>query len=54
MHKAYCLSNLVLRNREAPEPLLKELANMGLPVQTALKLPFMLVQVSAAVWVGEA
>lgn len=45
MHKAYCLCNLVLRNRDALIPAVRELADQGL-VPSPLALPFMLVRVS--------
>ena len=48
MHKARCLSNLVLRNREVPEPMIAELAERGCAAPNPLKLPFMLIRVRAA------
>jgi hypothetical protein len=40
--KAYCISNLVLRNRDAPLPVLEAAKNVGLPAPTPLRLPFMI------------
>ena len=48
VHKAYCLSNLVLRNREAPLPLLLEMQGAGMAVPNPLALPFMLIKVCSA------
>jgi hypothetical protein len=48
VHKAYCLSNLVLRNREAPLPLLLEMQEAGMAVPNPLALPFMLIKVGSA------
>lgn len=45
--KAYCLSNLVLRNRDAPLPVLEAAKNVGLPAPTPLGLPFMIAHAPA-------
>lgn len=47
IHKAYSLCNLVLRNREAPEPLVQELLAAGSAAPHPLSLPFMLIKASA-------
>ena len=51
VQKTYCLSNLVLRNRAAPLPLLARMQEEGQATPNPLRLPFMLVQ-AAQVRVG--
>ena len=41
--KAYCLSNLILRNKDAPLPVLLAAQQQGLAAPTPLPLPFMMI-----------
>lgn len=42
--KSFCLSNLILRNRDAPLPALLSAQKSGLPSPTPLMVPFMMIQ----------
>jgi len=45
--QAYCISNIILRNRDAPISALEKLTEMGMDAPLCLELPFLLVRLPA-------